>query len=127
MERSRSTRTLLARYLAVGGFSNGLGYAIYIGMTAIGISPLVSMSFVYIVATGIAFAANRHWTFQSHSEISRSALRAVISQVIGYTTNLILLTSLYYGLGLPHAIAQLLCIAVVAIELFLLNRYYVFN
>jgi putative flippase GtrA len=116
-----------AKYLAVGGFSNGLAYALYIAITLVDVSPIAGMSVVYIVASVIAFAANRAWTFQSGASLSRSALRYTLSQMLGYGTNLILLSWLYYLLGVPHQVAQLIGMGVVAVELFLLNRYYVFS
>jgi putative flippase GtrA len=115
------------KYLAVGGLTNGFAYVGYILLTLAGVNPIASMSIVYCFASVIAFTANRGWTFQSDGRVGRSLPRYVISQVIGYATNLILLYCLYYVLGLPHQAAQLIGIGLVAVLLFLLNRYYVFS
>lgn len=85
------------------------------------------MTLVYIIASVIAFTANRSWTFRSRKSFNTSALKYALCQIIGYTTNLVILSWLYYTLGVPHQAAQLVGMAVVAIELFLLNRYYVFG
>jgi putative flippase GtrA len=127
MQSLRLASKQFAKYLLVGGLSNSLAYGLYIAITLAGVSPIASMSMVYVVASVTAFTANRGWTFQSDTSLSRSALRYIISQMLGYGTNLILLYWLYYMLGVPHQAAQLIGIGVVAIELFLLNRYYVFN
>ena len=127
MQTLRLASKQFAKYLVVGGLSNSLAYGLYIAITLVGVSPIASMSMVYVVASVTAFTANRGWTFQSDTSLSRSALRYIISQMLGYGTNLILLYSLYYMLGVPHQTAQLIGIGVVAVELFLLNRYYVFN
>jgi putative flippase GtrA len=127
MQSLRLVTKQFAKYLLVGGLSNSLAYGLYIAITLAGVSPIASMSMVYVVASVTAFTANRGWTFQSDTSLSRSALRYIISQMLGYGTNLILLYWLYYMLGVPHQAAQLIGIGVVAIELFLLNRYYVFN
>lgn len=116
-----------ARYMAVGAVSNGLAYGAYILITMAGAAPTISMSIVYIVTSVIAFAANRNWTFDKGGQLGRSALRSVACQVAGYGASLLLLLGLHQSLGLPHQLAQLLVVAVVAVGLFLLNRYYVFN
>jgi len=127
MQSLRLASKQFAKYLVVGGLSNSLAYGLYIAITLVGVSPIAGMSMVYVVASVTAFTANRGWTFQSSASLSGSALRYILSQMLGYGTNLILLFSLYYMLDVPHQVAQLIGIGVVAVELFLLNRYYVFN
>ena len=127
MQSLRLVTKQFAKYLLVGGLSNSLAYGLYILITLVGVSPIVGMSIVYVSASVTSFTANRGWTFQSDTSLSRSALRYITSQMLGYGTNLILLYWLYYMLGVPHQTAQLIGIGVVAVELFLLNRYYVFN
>jgi putative flippase GtrA len=121
------TSKQFAKYLVVGGLLNSLAYGLYIAITLVGVSPIAGMSIAYVVASVTAFTANRGWTFQSDASLSRSALRYIICQMLGYGTNLILLYWFYYMLDVPHQTAQLIGIGVVAVELFLLNRYYVFN
>lgn len=130
LANKQSLRALLkqfAKYLAVGGLSNGLAYGLYIAATLVGVNPIASMSIVYILASVTTFAANRGWTFQSDASLGRSAPRYIVSQVAGYGTNLLVLSLLYLVLGVPHPAAQLIGICLVAVELFLLNRYYVFS
>jgi putative flippase GtrA len=121
------TTKQFAKYLLVGGLSNILAYGLYMWITLLGVSPIVGMSIVYIAVSVSSFTANRGWTFQSEASLSRSALRYIISQTLGYGTNLVILSSLYYKLGVPHQAAQLVGIGIVALELFFLNRYYVFS
>jgi putative flippase GtrA len=116
-----------AKYIAVGGMSNGLAYGLYIIITFSGVSPIIAMSIVYVFASVIAFTANKGWTFQSNTNINKIIIRYLMSQVLGYGTNLILLYWLHYVLGVPHQTAQLLGIGIVAVVLFLISRYYVFS
>lgn len=127
MSSARLIYKQFAKYLAVGVLSNGLAYSLYIAIALAGASPIASMTIIYVIASATTFAANRSWTFQSDAILSKSALRYIVSQIIGYSTNLILLSWLHYLLGVPHQAAQLIGIGAVAIELFLLNRYYVFS
>lgn len=116
-----------AKYLAVGGLANGGAYGLYILLTFEHVKPVVSMSLVYVITSFITFAANKSWTFQSKISLGSSAPRYIASQACGYITNLIILFYLYYLQGIPHQVAQLIGAGVVAIELFFLNRYYVFS
>jgi len=127
MQSLRLIAKQFTKYLLVGGLSNILSYGLYIAITLLGVSPIVGMSIVYIAASVTSFIANRGWTFQSDASLSRSAPRYIISHALGYGTNLVILSSLYYILGVSHQAAQLVGIGVVAVELFLLNRYYVFS
>lgn len=127
MQSLRLVTKQFAKYLLVGGLSNSLAYGLYILITLVGVSPIVGMSIVYVSASVTSFTANRGWTFQSDTSLSGSALRYAISQTLGYGTNLVILSWLYYVLDVPHQAAQLVGIGVVAVELFLLNRYYVFS
>lgn len=117
----------LLKYLSVGALSNALAYGFYIGMTLMGSNPIFSMSLAYAMAGGLSFVANKDWTFQSSARISKSLSRYLTIQLIGYATNFLMFTGLYIGLGVPHYFAQLVGIGIVAIEMFLLSRYYVFS
>lgn len=114
------------RYSLVGIFSNIVAYGIYLVIVFLGVNPFLSMTLVYVLACTIAFAGNRGWTFRSSVSLRKSSRRYVIAQLIGYLTNLLMLSILYLFLGTPHQIAQLIGIIFVAIELFLLNKYFVF-
>jgi len=127
MQSLRLVTKQFAKYLLVGGLSNSLAYGLYILITLVVVSPIVGMSIVYAAASVTSFTANRGWTFQSDTSLSGSALRYMISQALGYGTNLVILFCLYYVLGVPHQAAQLVGIGFIAVELFLLNRFYVFS
>ena len=114
------------KYLSVGGISNLLAYVVYISIVLLGFGPIASMTVVYVVAGSFSFVANKAWTFQSQVRTGSALVKYIVALVVGYVTNLALLSGLHYGLGLPHEIAQLVGIGVVAIELFLLSRYFVF-
>ena len=127
MTRTSDFSRQLLKYLSVGGISNGLAYGFYVIIAMLGVRPVVAMTMVYIVASGFSFAVNKSWTFESDSSLWSALVKYVAIQFLGFVTNLALLTGLHYGLGLPHYLAQLVGMGFVAIELFLLNRYYVFT
>lgn len=124
--RLRRICSQFIKYLSVGGISNVLAYILYVIFTLLGVPPVASMTVVYIVAGGMSFVANKTWTFKSDARTGGTLAKYIVAQLLGYFTNLLLLTGLHYGLGMPHYFAQLVCIGLVAIALFLLSRYYVF-
>jgi putative flippase GtrA len=127
MNSLRPLSRQIAKYLMVGAFTNSLAYGFYILLTSAGTGPITGMSIVFILASASTFTANRNWTFKSETSLSRSGIRFILCQILGYATNLILLMWLYYGLEIPHQAAQIMSIGIVAIVLFLLNRYFVFD
>jgi putative flippase GtrA len=112
--------------MSVGGISNALAYILYVVITLFGVAPVVSMTVIYIVAGGLTFIANKTWTFKSGARTGGTLAKYIVAQLLGYFTNRLLLAGLHYCLGVPHYFAQLLGMGLVAIELFLLSRYYVF-
>lgn len=114
------------KYLMVGGLANGSAYGLYLGFVFMGAGPYLSMTIVYLGASIFAFTMNRKWTFASNLSMRKATARYIVIQGVGYITNLILLVALHQALGIPHYLAQLTGIVLVAIELFLLSRYYVF-
>ena len=116
-----------SRYLVVGAGSNFLGYAIYLAITWAGLDPVMGMTLVYISACLVSFTGNKYWTFADKSKDTFLFPRYIVIQFVGYLTNLLLLLALSRVLGFPHQVIQLLASIVVATELFLLSKYYVFR
>lgn len=115
------------RYALVGIASNAIGYSFYLIFTSIGVGSVKGMTIVYVCACLASFAGNKQWTFGDATRTSKLFPRYVAIQFIGYATNLFLLLLLHKRLGFPHQWVQLLAMAVVATELFLLSKYYVFR
>jgi len=115
------------KYIAIGAVANSIGYGLYLLITWLGVGSILGMSMVYTSACIASFLGNKNWTFGDKSKNRRLLPRYLVIQSIGYLTNLFMLLVLYQSLGIPHQLVQLLAIAVVAIELFLLSKYYVFR
>jgi putative flippase GtrA len=115
------------KYLAVGTLTNVTGYALYILMTAFGLPAMTAMSMVYTLACLLGFALNRSWTFRNKTRNQSVFARYVSMQIVGYFTNVTLLMIFYHGFGLPHQSVQLFALVIVAAELYLLSKYFVFG
>lgn len=126
----RQTRKLSQQFLAysfVGVISNCIGYCFYLIGTSAGLSPIQAMSLVYVCSCLLSFAGNKKWTFSDSTRAWKIFPRYALIQMAGYLTNLLLLMMLYKFFGVPHQLVQLIAIATVAIELFLLSKYFVFR
>jgi putative flippase GtrA len=119
-------RPQLLRYAMIGIASNAFGYNIYLFITWLGLGSVQAMSFVYGSICFASFFGNKRWTFSDSTRARKTILRYVVIQIVGYLTNLLMLLVLYKQFGVPHQWVQLIAIAVVATELFLLSKYYVF-
>lgn len=124
---SRKGAHQFIRYLLVGVASNAAGYCIYLLVTSIGLGPIQGMSLVYACACLISFFGNKKWSFGDTTRAREIFPRYVIIQMAGYLTNLFLLLVLHKQFGLPHQWVQLIALVVVAPQLFLLSKYYVFR
>lgn len=74
-----------------------------------------------------SFYGNKRWTFSVTGKSRSLFPRYVSIQIAGYVTNLGLLILFHKRLGFPHQAVQLVSIALVACELYLLSKYYVFR
>lgn len=124
---SARTRSQLLRYASIGITSNVLLYLVYLGLTAVSMGHKSAMTFAYIAGILLTFFAHRTWSF-AYRGLSRYALpRYLIAYLLGYTLNW---TILWVGVDQcrwPHQIVQAGAIGVVAIGLFLLHKFWVFD
>lgn len=125
--QSRRMTRQFAKYVVVGLASNALGYSCYLIITSIGVGSELGMTLVYTSACMVSFFFNKRWTFADPTRSRMLLPRYVFIQIIGYLTNLLLLLVLYRRYGFPHQWVQLLAFVVVAVELFLLSKYFVFR
>ena len=117
----------LIRYAVVGIGSNAILYLAYLLVTGTGIGHKTTMTLLYGVGILQTFLFNRRWTFDDRGEIHGTFFRYIITYALGYLLNLGLLYILVDEAGLPHQIAQGVLIFVVAVFLFLLQKYWVFS
>lgn len=120
------TRGQFMRYIVVGVTSNTILYLSYIGLTILGLGPKTAMTLLYVTGGLLTFFANRTWSF-NHRGSGHSALaRYVVAHVLGYLFNLTLLWLFVDQLHQPHQFVQAAAIVLVAVSLFLMNKFWVF-
>lgn len=121
------TRRQFLRYALIGLTSNAVLYAAYLTLTGVGVGHKTAMTLLYVVGTLQTYIFNRRWTFLYRGKIPGSMLRYAATYAFGYLLNLTALFALVDILGLPHRIVQAVLILIVAVSIFLLQKYWVFR
>ncbi len=114
------------RYVLVGLVSNAIIYGIYIVLTSLGMGPKLAMSLLYGVGVIQTFVFNKQWSFRFNGAAAPALMRYATAYALGYVINFSALMLLVDQMELPHQWVQGVMIVVVAIMLFLAQRYWVF-
>jgi len=116
----------LSRYVIVGLASNLIIYLAYLLLTASGVGHKTAMTFLYLIGILQTFFFNKRWSFQYSGAAAPALWRYFTTYAFGYVFNLAALILLVDVLGLPHQIVQGVMIIVIAVSIFLLQKYWVF-
>lgn len=119
-------RTLLLRYATVGISSNGILLGIYAGLIHVEVHYRIAATCTFFLGLAITFVFNRNWTFANTNPLKGSIARYAGAYATAYVLNIALLAALVDGLGANRVVGQGVCIVVVGVTLFLLQRYFVF-
>ena len=120
------THRQLVRYALVGLASNAVIYVCYLGLTWGGMGHKTAMSLLYAVGVLQTFMFNRSWTFRHRGDASKSFRRYAATYILGYVLNLAGLLVQVDRFDLPHKPVQGMLILVIAIMIFLLQRFWIF-
>ena len=114
------------RFAVVGLASNALGFCWYLLLTWLGVGPKTAMSLLFLIGTLQTFVFNKRWSFQFDGPNRHVFLRYLSVYGLGYLVNLAMLMWLVDYAGYPHVLIQAVMIVVVAILMFILQKYWVF-
>jgi putative flippase GtrA len=115
------------RFAVVGLASNALGFCWYLLLTWLGFGPKVAMTLLFVIGTLQTFVFNKRWSFQYSGTDNSVLLRYLASYGLGYLVNLVMLVWLVDYARFPHALVQAALIFLVAILMFLLQKFWVFR
>lgn len=114
------------RYAAVGLASNLISYFLYLLATWLGVGPKTAMTWLYLLSVLQTFFFNKDWSFHFSGAGSPALVRYATVYALGYVINFLTLMLLVDQAGLPHQLVQGMMILVVAVILFIAQRYWVF-
>ena len=116
----------LLRYGLVGVAVNLTGYLVYLLITYLGLTPKITMTFLYFVGATAGFWGNRKLAFKHQGSLFGSGMRYIVAHGLGYLINLALLMMFVDRLGYAHQWVQAFAIFVVAAYLFVAFKFFVF-
>ena len=114
-------------YLLVGLGSNFVAFCVYLLITSLGSGPKVAMTLVYVVGVVIGFLGNLKWTFKYTVNNANMIIRFLITHLVGYFLNFLLLFIFVDKFGYDHKKVQASAIVLVACFVFLLMKNFVFT
>lgn len=85
------------------------------------------MTIAYAAGLTITYLVNRSWTFEYSGSGRAALLRYVLVYGLGYVVNFALLSVMVDRLGYPHQVVQAFLILLLAISLFLVQKFWVFG
>lgn len=118
--------TQFVRYGTLGALTNVSGYALYLGITYLGVGAKLAMTVLYCVGVCVSFVGNRQWVFGSNDGMFATTMRFLLAYAIGYLVNYAILAVFVDCLGYNHAYVQAVSIIVVALFLFATFKFFVF-
>ena len=123
----KTTLGQMIRYGIVGIASNAVVYVLYLAITAAGMEHKLAMTLLYIVGVVQTFLLNKRWSFDHDGPHRHAFVRYVVSYGVGYLVNLTALYLCVDRLGWPHQAVQGVMVLVVAVLLFVLQKFWVFR
>lgn len=114
------------RYSVVGAATNIFGFLLYALLTTLGVNPVLTISIFYPIHIGLAFYLNKKWSFSHKGRISTSAVRYLVAYAGCYVLNVGILGFFNGYLGYSHLVVQVIAIVIIALLLFLAQKYWVF-
>ena len=114
------------RYILVGAINNGLAYCLFLVIYEITALKYLASTLAFIAALISSFFFHRTYSFQSKLSKRSTIPRYCIVYLWGYFSSLFFLALLSKYI-FSVEISQFLSMLIVALELYLLNRYIVFT
>ena len=118
--------TRASRYGMVGASVNGARYLAYLVLTWIGLSPRLAVTALLPITLWASYQLHGRITFAGGARHRDTVIRFLVVALAGYLLNLGLLTALVNGAGIPHQLAQLVSVGLIALAMFQLMRHVVF-
>jgi putative flippase GtrA len=114
------------RFAIVGIASNLVLYLFYLLITTFGLGYKIAMTLVYVISVTQTFVLNANWTFERRGSRA-SPVKYGLAYGACYLINMSALIVLVDRVGLPHQVVQGAMILVIAVVMFLLQKFWVFT
>ncbi|ART54943.1 hypothetical protein CBP36_11175 [Acidovorax carolinensis] len=115
------------RFGVVGFFSNTVLYLLYLLFTVLGVGHKTAMTLLFAIGAVQTFFFNKLWTFEDRGIFGSKFSKYFLAYFSAYIINLMALFVFSDHFGYQHQIVQGSMVFVVAIFLFILQRYWIFQ
>ena len=115
------------RFSVVGLTANISTFFLYLLFTRLGFEPKLVMTVLYLFSAIFCFLCHWLWVFTNDQKLVAASSKYLITQIIGYLINLLLLIIFADWLGYPHQLVLVIGIICVAGFLFFSQKHYVFS
>ena len=115
----------IIRFGVIGVVSNGALYVLYLLLAHLAFPVLVAMTLTFAAGVVLSWLLNGLITFRARLT-RRSGMRMIMVYAGAYVTNLALLWLAVQVWSMPHQVVQLAIMAMLAVALFFLQKYWVF-
>ena len=121
------------RFLIVGGINTLVGFTFFalfdflIGDALGRFGYMVALVGSYAVAIGVAFVLHRRFVFHVHGKVLLDLGRFVLTNMVGFGLNAVILPTLVTLTGLVPVAAQAITAFLVAIASYFLHKYFSFR
>jgi putative flippase GtrA len=99
-------RRQLFRYGVVGVGANAGAFLIYFIATALGSSPVVTITVLYPIQICVAFLLNKRWSFGHEGRLMTSVVKYLFAYAVCYLLNVAVLEAFVGYLGFPSGRAS---------------------
>lgn len=117
----------LTRYAGSGVINTIIGFVVIFCAMALGFSPMISNVLGYASGLMLGFAFSRKFVFRSNGHFVTESVRYLISFIISFLFNLMVLRLAMDFLNLNAVISQLAAAAGYTLVMYILTRLFVFE
>ena len=115
------------RFIVVGIITNLIGYVIFLLVVAAGVPVKTTVTALYGVGVLLGFFGNRRFTFSDTQKWWYSLLMYCIVSLGGFGINYALIVVFVDNWHIYYAYVEFVAIGVVAVYMFIMNRFFVFK
>lgn len=127
MSRWKSESALLIRYASSGVFNTVCGFAVILGLMALGASPVVANVSGYFVGFVLGFLVSKKIVFRSNGHFVAESLRYLVAFVFCFALNLAALQVAIVATQWPALASQIVAAGVYTSSMYAMARYYVYR
>ncbi len=115
------------KYATIGLFNTFIGYGIIFILFYFGIFPELSNFIGYFIGFFVSYFLNKKYNFKSKNEHKKDFPKFILSMIIAYLLNLLILIICYRFLGMNVYLSQILAGFVYMIVGYFLSKIWVFE